>query len=178
MGDIIYGVFIKSLLEKRVSLSINEIGNNVMDVLVKRLNTMTYNKCIAEGFVKPRTINIISYSCGIIQNEQVEFVVVFECMISNPVEGQLIECKSKTITKAGIHAHVIDDDIVPIHVFLAKDHHNMNKYFNTIKEDMDILINVIGVRYELNDPFISVIGRLVDKQSLENKKTKVVKGNE
>ena len=136
---------------------------------------MTYNKCIAEGFVRPNTINIVSYSCGIVQNEQIDFIVVFECMISNPVEGQLIECKSKTITKAGIHAHVIDNDVIPIHVFLAKDHHNMNKYFNTIKEDMDILINVIGVRYELNDPFISVIGRLVDKQAMDNKKVKIVK---
>ena len=175
MSDVVYGVFIKSILEKRVCLSINEIGSNVKEILEKRLNTMTYNKCIAEGFVRPNTINIVSYSCGIVQNEQIDFIVVFECMISNPVEGQLIECKSKTIAKAGIHAHVIDNDVIPIHVFLAKDHHNMNKYFNTIKEDMDILINVIGVRYELNDPFISVIGRLVDKQTMDSKKVKIVK---
>jgi DNA-directed RNA polymerase subunit E'/Rpb7 len=175
MGDIIYGIYIKSILEKRVLLKIDEIGSNVKEILEKRLNQMTYNKCIAEGFVKPNTVSIVSYSCGIVQNEQIEFVVVFECMIANPVEGQLIECKSKTITKAGIHAHVIDNDVIPIHVFLAKDHHNMNKYFNTIKEDMDILVNVIGVRYELNDPFISVIGRLVDRQSLDNKQTRVIK---
>lgn len=175
MGDIIYGIYIKSILEKRVLLKIDEIGSNVKEILEKRLNQVTYNKCIAEGFVKPNTVSIVSYSCGIVQNEQIEFVVVFECMIANPVEGQLIECKSKTITKAGIHAHVIDNDVIPIHVFLAKDHHNMNKYFNTIKEDMDILVNVIGVRYELNDPFISVIGRLVDRQSLDNKQTRVIK---
>ena len=175
MGDIIYGIYIKSILEKRVLLKIDEIGSNVKEILEKRLNQMTYNKCIAEGFIKPNTVSIVSYSCGIVQNEQIEFVVVFECMIANPVEGQLIECKSKTITKAGIHAHVIDNDVIPIHVFLAKDHHNMNKYFNTIKEDMDILVNVIGVRYELNDPFISVIGRLVDRQSLDNKQTRVIK---
>ncbi len=161
-----------------VFLKIDEIGSNVKEILEKRLNQMTYNKCIAEGFVKPNTVSILSYSCGIVQNEQIGFVVIFECMIANPVEGQLIECKSKTITKAGIHAHVIDNDVIPIHAFLAKDHHNMNKYFNTIKEDMDILVNVIGVRYELNDPFISVIGRLVDRQSLDNKQTRVIKKQE
>tara|TARA_B110000483_G_scaffold210108_1_gene256953 strand:+ start:3064 stop:3600 length:537 start_codon:yes stop_codon:yes gene_type:complete len=178
MSDIIYGIYIQSVLEKRIYLGINEIGSNIKEVLEKRLYDMTFNKCIAEGFVKPNTINIISYSCGIVQNEQIEFLVIFECMISNPVEGQLIMCKSKTITKAGIHAHVIDNDIVPIHVFLAKDHHNMNKYFNSIKEDMDILINVIGVRFELNDQFISIIGKLVDKEAMKKKQTKVIKNNE
>lgn len=178
MSDIVYGIYIPSVLEKRVYLGINEIGSNVKEVLEKQIHEMTFNKCIAEGFVKPRTINIISYSCGIVQNENIEFIVIFECMIANPVEGQFIECKSKTITKAGIHGHVIDYDIIPIHVFLAKDHHNMNKYFNSIKEDMDILINVIGVRFELNDPFISVIGKLVDKEGRKKKQTRVVKATE
>jgi DNA-directed RNA polymerase subunit E'/Rpb7 len=178
MSDIIYGIYIPSILEKRVYLSINDVGSNIKEILERHLHDMTYNKCIAEGFIKPNTIDIRSYSCGIVQNDKIEFVVLFECMVANPVEGQLIECKSKTITKAGIHGHVIDNDIVPIHVFLAKDHHNMNKYFNSIKEDMDILINVIGVRFELNDQFISIIGKLVDKEAMKKKQARAVKATE
>jgi hypothetical protein len=75
----------------------------------------------------------------------------------------LIECKSKTITKAGIHAEVLDDETVPVTVFVARDHHNMDRHFQTIKENMTIYVRVIGIRYELNDPYICVIGKLMNR---------------
>jgi hypothetical protein len=77
----------------------------------------------------------------------------------------LIECQSKTITKAGIHAEVTDNETVPVTVFVARDHHNMDRYFQTIKENMTIHVKVIGIRYELNDPYICVIGNLVSRPS-------------
>ena len=74
----------------------------------------------------------------------------------------IIDCTVKTITKAGIHAEVITDrDIIPINVFIARDHHNLNEYFNEIREKNTIKIKVIGVRYEINDNYICVIGELV-----------------
>jgi len=91
-------------------------------------------------------------------------------MICHPVEGMKIECVSKTITKAGIHAEVVDmNEVVPVVVFIARDHHNTDKYFNTVKENMDIVIKVIGVRYELNDPYICVIGQLIEKTIIQVK---------
>lgn len=173
----VYGVFIKSVLEKKVYLSINEIGGNIKETLQKKLNEMTYNKCIVEGFIQPGSISILSYSCGLVQNDGIEFCTIFECKITNPVEGQLIECKCKTITKAGIHAHVIQNDVIPVQVFLAREHHNINQQFNNIKEEQDLLVNVIGTRFELNDPYICVIAKLVDRNN-EKYKTKVIKKDE
>jgi hypothetical protein len=82
----------------------------------------------------------------------------------HPVEGMLIECQSKTITKAGIHAEVIENEIVPVTIFVARDHHNMDRNFQSVKENMTIYVKVIGIRYELNDPYICVIGKLVNRQ--------------
>jgi hypothetical protein len=83
--------------------------------------------------------------------------------------GMLIECFAKTITKAGIHAEVItDNDIVPITVFIARDHHSTNKYFSEIKENVQITVKVIGSRFELNDPYICVIGQLVPPDEPRN----------
>jgi hypothetical protein len=91
-------------------------------------------------------------------------------MICHPVEGMIIDCTSKTITKAGVHAQVIDSDgTIPVTVFVARDHHNTNKYFNTIKENAKIQVKVIGARYELNDPYICVIGKLVDAPTTKPK---------
>ena len=165
----IYGVYIKSLLTKKVIVNINEIGQNIKQILENKITTVLEGKCIAEGFIKPNSVKIISYSSGNVNGENIEYIVVFDCMVCHPVEGMLIECTSKTITKAGIHAQVIDaNNVIPLTVFIARDHHNTDSYFNSIKENMKITIKVIGIRYELNDPFICAIGKLV-KEQVESK---------
>jgi DNA-directed RNA polymerase subunit E'/Rpb7 len=161
----IYGVYIKSLLTKKVILHINEVGKNVKYILENKITTLLEGKCIAEGFIRPNSVKIISYSSGNVNGEKIEYIVVFDCMICHPVEGMLIECTSKTITKAGIHAEVIDtNNVIPLTVFIARDHHNKDSYFNSIKENMKLIVKVIGIRYELNDPYICAIGKLVENR--------------
>jgi hypothetical protein len=161
----VYGVYIGSMLTMKVPLSITEVGKNVKQNLERIISKKTEGKCIAEGFIRPNSIKVISYSAGIINSEIIEFQTVFECMICNPVEGMKIECITKTITKAGIHAEVMDQKgIVPVTVFVARDHHISDKTFNSIKENTKITVRVIGSRFELNDPFIYVIGELMNDQ--------------
>lgn len=180
----IYGVYIKSLLTKKVIVNINEIGKNVKQILENKITTVLEGKCIAEGFIKPKSVNIISYSSGNVNGENIEYIVVFDCMVCHPVEGMLIECTSKTITKAGIHAQVIDvNDVMPLTIFIARDHHNTDSYFNSIKENMQIMVKVIGIRYELNDPYICAIGKLVKekiepKMPIKKPRIKIVSGGD
>lgn len=166
----IYGIFIRSILTRKVILSINEIGKNIKQNLEQKIIEKTEGKCVSEGFIRPNSVKIINYSSGLINNDNVEFQSSFECMVSYPVEGQLMECTVKTITKAGIHAEVvIEDGIVPITVFVARDHHNTDTYFSTIKENSIILVRIVGVRFELNDPYICVIGQLMDKSRMDDR---------
>ncbi len=160
----IYGVYTDSLLTKKVILNITEIGKNIKENLQKKLANTMEGKCIEEGFIRPDSIRIMSYSNGIINTEYIEFQTIFTCKMCHPVEGMLIECQSKTITKAGIHAEVIENEIVPVTIFVARDHHNMDRNFQSVKENMTIYVKVIGIRYELNDPYICVIGKLVNRQ--------------
>lgn len=157
----IYGVYSPSILTNKISLPITEVGKNVKRNLEQTITNSTTDKCIVEGIVKKGSIRIINYSCGTINNGYVEFQVVYECMICHPVEGMLIECVTKSVTKAGVHAEVIDDDgNIPITVFVARDHHNTDKSFSNITENTKLIVSVIGVRYELNDPYICVIAKL------------------
>jgi DNA-directed RNA polymerase subunit E'/Rpb7 len=159
----IYGVYINSLLTQKIILSITEIGKNIKQNLEQKIVTSNEGRCISHGFIRPGSVKIVSYSSGLINADNVEFQAVFECMICNPVEGMIINCVVKTITKAGIHAEVVtENDIVPVTVFVAKDHHIANTYFNSVKENDDIRVKVIGSRFELNDPYICVIGQLLD----------------
>jgi DNA-directed RNA polymerase subunit E'/Rpb7 len=161
----IYGVYIRSLLTQKIVISMNEVGKNIKQNLEKKISSKIEGKCIKEGFIKPKSVNVISYSSGLVNLSYIEFEVVFECMICHPVEGMLIECHVKTVTKAGIHAVVnTDDDVVPVTVFIARDHNYNDSYFGTIKENMKITVRVIGVRFELNDPYICVIGKLLQNR--------------
>ena len=120
------------------------------------------NKCVVEGYVKPHSSKILTYSSGIIQGgNKVSFEVVFECDVCFPVEGMIIPCVAKNITKAGIRAESANDVPSPIVVFLAKDHHFNSAQFAEVQEGDKINVRVIGQRFELNDKYISIIAELV-----------------
>jgi DNA-directed RNA polymerase subunit E'/Rpb7 len=170
----IYGVYITSLLNTKVVLSINEIGQNIRQNIEKKIAAKIEGKCGIEGFIKPKSVNVKTYSNGLVNTGNVEFQVVFECMICRPVEGMIIECIVKTITKAGIHAEVIGKDgVVPITAHIARDHNYNDIRFNNVKEKDNILVKVIGVRFELNDPCIDIIGKVVEKRQEKRKPLRI-----
>ena len=155
-------IYSKSLITRNIGIPIRSIGKNIRQIIEKAISDNFEGKCIVEGYVRPGSINIISYSSGLIEHgTNISFEVIFECDICFPVEGMLVSCTAKNITKAGIRCESSDEKPSPIVVFVARDHHYNNNYFATIQEDDKVNIRVIGQRFELNDKFISIIGELV-----------------
>jgi len=159
-----YGVYIRSILQMKIALSITEIGKNLTKNLENVIRLKTEGKCIAEGFIRPNSVRVINYSSGLIKDDHVEFQTTYECMVCYPVKDMIVSCVVSEVTKAGIHAYVKDSDSdnVPITVFVARDHHSTNKYFNSIKEKAEIEARIIGVRFELNDPSITTLAAIVE----------------
>lgn len=172
----IYGVYNQGVLTKKIHLNIREIGKNIKKILEEKVSDIYQGRCIDEGFIKPGSISLMTYSSGVVNGENVSFQVIFDCMICNPVEGMLVECKVKTVTKAGIHAvHTDKEGISPLTVFIARDHHNTNAYFNSVDEDTDITVKIIGVRYELDDEYICAIASLPSKMVKRDDKKQTLK---
>lgn len=162
-GNTIYEPYMPSVLTMRVFLKITEIGDSLKQNLENVIQSKVEKRCIQEGYVKLNSINILKYSAGKINGDLIEYHVQFECKICHPVEGMKVECIAKYITKAGIHAEVVDrDGNVPIVVYIARDHHIQNSMFENVAENTHLVVTVVGVRFELNDPQIEVIGFLVD----------------
>ena len=153
-------IYSKNMLTRKIILPFTSIGGNLSEILKNKLEMELYDKCCQEGYVKKDSIVISSHSSGVIDEENVSFDVLFECLICHPVEGQIIKCKVENITRAGIRAVYFKDTKSPVTIFIARDHHYNNKYFSTIKENDVILIKVIGTRYELNDETIYVLGEI------------------
>ena len=166
------GIWTKNVLTRRILLPFHTIGSNIRENIKKQLESKLYNKCTKEGYIKNNSITILSYSSGLVEGDNVIFDVMLECEICHPVEGQIIKCEVKNITRAGIRAvYKTKDNKSPITIFVARDHHYNNEEFAKITENQEIVIQVIGIRYELNDESISVLGEL--KVSKSKPKTKV-----
>ena len=165
-------IYMSSELTKQVILPINVVGENLKSNLQKFLQKTIEGRCIVDGFIKPGSIDIKTYSSGMCKGSDIIFEVAFVCDICSPVEGMLINCIAENITKAGIKA-VTKEELSPVVIFIARDHHHTSKYFSTIEEGQEIMIKVLGQRFELYDSYISVIGEVIEpKEPKLKKKTK------
>ena len=163
-------IYSNTLITKKVEIPLKNIGANIKEYITHRISKQMEGKCCIEGYIKPNTINVITYSSGLISNSKILFDVTFECLICFPVENMLIKCIVKNITKAGIRAE-LPETPTPLVVFLARDHHYKNtEYFSSVKENDEINVKIIGQRFELNDVAISVIGEIIHPE--KNKKPK------
>ena len=164
-------IWMKNVLTRNIVIPFKSIGGNINQNIQKKLEEKLYHKCCPEGYIKEGSINILTHSSGEIKANNGVFVVMFECLICRPVEGQVIKVQAKNITKAGIRAIYAKEQKSPITVFIARDHHYNSVEFSKVKLDDDIVIKVIGIRYELNDENISVLGELRIKRKPKTKVT-------
>jgi DNA-directed RNA polymerase subunit E'/Rpb7 len=154
-------IYSRCLITRNILLPIVSVGKNIKETIEKNIVFNYEGKCLVEGFVKPGSTNIVTHSSGIIQSTNILFTVVFECQVCFPVEGALISCIAKNITKAGIRGESADEKPSPIVVFIARDHHFNVKQFSNIQEGDKFNARVIGQRFELNDKYISIIAELI-----------------
>jgi len=155
-------VYSRAVIHKKIPVEMIHIGKNIKQYIEKYVARSYEGKCIVEGYIKPGSTQIITYSSGIVKANSILFEVVFECLACYPVEGMLIQAIAKNITKAGIRAESSDEKPSPLVIFVARDHHYSNAAFSKIKEGDKFLARVIGQRFELNDPFVSVIAEWID----------------
>ena len=168
-------IYTKNIINNRVHLNISEIGNNVQQIILEKIKNKYEGKCSKEGFIKPNSIKLVTYSSGLLKNGKIEFDVVYECFICKPVEGMIIQnCIVKNVTKAGIRAET-KEEVSPVVIFISRDHHYQNSDFGSINENDSIIIRVIGIRYELNDKYISIIAEYVDKFVPQKRKLRIKK---
>ncbi len=161
------GIYIKSIMTKTLSVPIKYVGGRIHETLTNNLKSSIEGKCDIEGYVKPGSVNIITYSSGLVEGSNAKFTVVFESLICCPVEGQKITCTVKNISRAGISAEVREGKYVPMVVFLARDHNYNNEKYNLsvndgagYKEGDELNVTVIASRFQKGEESIYVIAMI------------------
>ena len=166
------GIYMLNILTRKVKLHFHSIGSNIQEHIKIKLISNLEGRCSKEGYIKKNSVRVLSYSAGVVQANYIMFDVSFECLICNPVEGQKIKCIIDNITKAGIKANYYKLEERPIVVFITRDHwyNDQTNIFKTAKENDEILVKVVGSRFQLNDNSISILAEPV-KQHKRNKET-------
>jgi hypothetical protein len=154
-------VYSDAQLVKNIVLPISAIGKSLHQTIEESISVMLSGKCIVEGYVKPGSVKIITYSSGLIRGESVIFDVIVNCEVCYPVANMLLKCVAKNITKAGIRAESADEHPSPFILFIARDHHFDSDLFNSIEENEKFTARVIAQRFELNDKYVSIIAEVV-----------------
>jgi len=167
------GIYMQNVLYKQITLSFQNVGNNIAELLNEKISIDFEGKCNEEGYIKSDSTRLISFSAGEIRGKKVIFTVSFECLVCRPVEGQRFKCFVKNVTKAGIRAETKESES-PVVVFIARDHHHNIRSFSKLKENDEINIRVIGIRYELNDKYISVIAEYIEPKKPKRPKVNII----
>lgn len=154
-------VFSRILITKKISVPIKNINHNIHNIIKDIIISTIEGKCIVEGYVKPGSVNIITFSCGLLQGHNVSYEVVVQCEVCCPVDGMTFNCITTDTNKAGILAKMNNTQFNPITVFVARDHNFNSHIFSIVKTGDVIMVRVIGQRFELNDENIWVIAEIV-----------------
>jgi DNA-directed RNA polymerase subunit E'/Rpb7 len=153
-------IYSDCLITRSIQLSITSIDKDIYKTITQKIVEEYEGKCVVEGFIKPSSCNVMTYSSGLIKSDYIIYEVVFNCKICFPVEGMVIRCVANNITKAGIRAEIANVKPSPAVVFITRDHHYNVDSFTNIKEGDTFEASVIGQRFELNDKFVSIIAKL------------------
>lgn len=167
------GIYMQNILQRKIQVPFTKVGSNISEIIEAKLIENYSGICIKEGFVKENSIRLLNNSSGTLNGEFVDFNTNFECLLCKPVEGMRLRTVVKNVTKAGLRCEA-KGDTSPFIAFVARDHHFQSKDFASIKVDDEIMIRVIGIRYELYDKYISIIGEFIPNKRpriVINKKT-------
>jgi DNA-directed RNA polymerase subunit E'/Rpb7 len=160
-------IYVRSLLHEKVKLPANKINIHYKKTILEELKAKVEGKCTKHGFIKADTIELHQVQQGIVEmaslNGNIVFDVKFFCDVCNPVTGSVVKCRVSNINKFGILAEVRP----VLEIIIAKNSVNIKSDVDleSVSIGDDILVEIVGKKYDIGDTRISIIGRIVTSQS-------------
>jgi hypothetical protein len=152
-------LYASNLIVETVSVKYEHCGRDMEKYFLLYARDQLEGRCIKEGYVRPETTKVVTYTSGGVHGTIVEFRVLFMVQVCHPYEGMRLTCTVESVSKIGIRA-VVRKGQTPIVVYLTREL-NPSIYMEDYEIDQGIEVSVLGHRFEMRDPFISVLGFLL-----------------
>lgn len=156
-------IFMRQQLCEKIKLEPAFISTSYKDEVFKRLKARVEGICTKHGYIRPDSVEIHKICSGRVEliglNGSTVFDVVFWADVCNPLLGSVLKCRVTNINKFGIlveAGNIIEAIIAKNSVSIQSD-----VDLEKVRIGDDVMIEVVGKKYELNDQKISLIARIV-----------------
>jgi DNA-directed RNA polymerase subunit E'/Rpb7 len=154
-------IYTERLIEKKVSINFNELTKNVDDLLLKKLKNLYENKCNESGFIQKDSIVLLRRTNGYISQyldlSNIQFDIIFKCMICNPSPNLIVSCKIIEIIKPGLIA-----ELFPLSIIIPSQLHTNKTLFSSLSIGDDVTIKIMDSKFKKNEKEIQAVGLLVE----------------
>lgn len=172
-------IFYRTLLNDRLKIEPKYLSKDYRLYIQSKLKGMLEGTCSKHGYIKKGSIEIYKVAPGFIEliglNGSVVFEVYYYADVCNPLIGNVLKATVTNVNKFGILAE--SSNILEI--IIAKNSVNITHDYGIDLEKVQIghqvMVEVIGKKFELNDNKISVVGKIVSGITSTIKQKKVVK---
>lgn len=172
-------IFIRMQLCEKIKLEPAFISSSYKDEVLKRLKAKVEGICTKHGYIRPDSIEIYKVCSGRVEliglNGSTVFDVYFWADVCNPLLGSILKCRVTNINKFGIlvEAGNIIEAIVAKNSVSIQSDVDLEK----VRIGDEVMIEVVGKKYELNDKKISLIARIVRNKDNIRTMSSLVKKN-
>ena len=161
-------VYTRALLKSRVSLPATLQNKHFEDSILQKLRTRVEGVCGSDGFVRPRSVEVVGVSQGIVDmsslNGRAVYNVTYTADVCNPAVGDVLTCRVENVNSYGVLAVNMSETRV-LEVILQRD----PVYFSHIEglDDLEpgdtVTVEVMCRQFKLGQRTITIVGKAVSK---------------
>ena len=168
-------IYTRQLVDYKIVIPFNKFTKLIDEYIIDYAKKNICNKCYKQGYISDKNIKIINKTAPMLENSQLNYNVLYEFDVFSPYEGLQLYVKVNSITKIGIKAIITEDNNKNPTVVFASRMHNDHIIMNDEESNEEVIdmnkktvsigdiikVNVIGHRYEINDPSIYILGIII-----------------
>lgn len=156
-------IFVRCLISEKIKLAAPKINKQYRQTILEELKNKVEGLCTKHGYIKIGSIELVSIQSGQVEmaslNGNVIFDVKFYAEVCNPTIGNVIKGKVTNINTFGILA-----EVKPVlEIIIAKNSvtYKSDIDLSSVQVGQDVLVEVVGKKYDLFDKRICIIGRII-----------------
>jgi DNA-directed RNA polymerase subunit E'/Rpb7 len=161
--------------KSRIHIHPKDLTSDLNGAILAQIRAKVEGICNRDGYVKKGSVSVIKRSVGMASSNEsngyVSFDVFYQVSICHPVANELYLCQIKTRNKLGFHVVPRYEDITnvlphetdnPLVIIIPKQHVDA-ALLETLDAGDNVVVRIIGSRFDLGDDKISVVGTITDK---------------
>jgi hypothetical protein len=152
-------LYVESILKESLSVPFADAGRNMEHYFKSYAEEHLEGRCWKEGFVRPKSSKVISYTAGLLNGTSIDYSVLYRVEVCYPYEQMEVECIVRQVNKVGICA-TIRESQNPMMVYVTREH-NQKLNMESYKIGQKVKVRVLGHRYEPGDPCLNVMAEML-----------------